>query len=280
MNKRFFRGLLRRPMSVSTVRSTTASGSQVYESSRAVHEYLLFHYGSAEEFIPFSCGPAEALSFPLRSAEIVSGLSSPSSPGDRRVLDIGCAVGGASFQLTKSFDEVVGIDFSQHFIDAAIKMKSEKSMVYEVQKQGTIFVQLTAKLPEDVDVSKVRFQTGDACNLDKSLGQFDAIHASNLLCRLPSPRKFISDVPQLLKPGGFLVLISPYSWLEEYTAHSEWFGGQIKDGIEVDSFNELRSFIGSSLKLFHEEDVPFLIREHERKFQYGVSHCTVWQKPR
>lgn len=30
--------------------------------------------------------------------------------------------------------------------------------------------------------------------------------------------------------------------------------------------------------LVHEEDVPFLIREHARKFQYGVSHATVWRK--
>lgn len=28
------------------VRSTTASGSAVYESERAVHEYLQFHYGT------------------------------------------------------------------------------------------------------------------------------------------------------------------------------------------------------------------------------------------
>jgi hypothetical protein len=28
------------------VRSTTASGSAVYESERAVHEYLQFHYGA------------------------------------------------------------------------------------------------------------------------------------------------------------------------------------------------------------------------------------------
>lgn len=30
-----------------TVRSTTASGSVVYESERAVHEYLQFHFGSS-----------------------------------------------------------------------------------------------------------------------------------------------------------------------------------------------------------------------------------------
>lgn len=30
----------------SSVRSTTASGSVVYESERAVHEYLQFHFGA------------------------------------------------------------------------------------------------------------------------------------------------------------------------------------------------------------------------------------------
>lgn len=31
-----------------TVRSTTASGSVVYESERAVHEYLQFHFGTSQ----------------------------------------------------------------------------------------------------------------------------------------------------------------------------------------------------------------------------------------
>ena len=31
------------------------------------------------------------------------------------------------------------------------------------------------------------------------------------------------------------------------------------------------------LQLLHEEDTPFLIREHARKFQWGCSHATVWQ---
>jgi SAM-dependent methyltransferase len=62
--------------------------------------------------------------------------------------------------------------------------------------------QRVANLPVDIDVSRVRFYQGDACDMNPSLGQFDAIHASNLLCRLPSPRKFIADVPKFLKPKG------------------------------------------------------------------------------
>lgn len=36
-----------------------------------------------------------------------------------RALDVGCAVGGSSFELTRHFDQVVGIDFSEMFITAA-----------------------------------------------------------------------------------------------------------------------------------------------------------------
>ena len=105
------------------VRSTTASGSTVYESSRAVSEYLLFHFGSPEDLCPYDFGPKNALNFPERTSKLVANLDC----SKRRVLDVGCAVGGASFMFSKTFDEVVGIDFSQHFIDAANALKSNRS---------------------------------------------------------------------------------------------------------------------------------------------------------
>ena len=111
-------------------------------------------------------------------------------------------------------------------------------------------------------------------------GKFDIVLASNLLCRLPSPRKFITDIPNFINTGGYLVLVSPYSWLEEYTPVEEWFGGRIDphSSLEIDSFEELKAFIGNTFQLKHRENVPFLIREHARKYQYGVSDCTIWQK--
>jgi hypothetical protein len=89
-------------------------------------------------------------------------------------------------------------------------------------------------------------------------------------------------VPKFLKPGGLLVLVSPYSWLEEYTPQSEWFGGSYTESKEpVDSYDALRDFIASNnipLNAVSRNDIPFLIREHERKYQYGVSDCNIWIK--
>lgn len=152
--------------SSSTVRSTAASGSQVYESHRAVNEYLLAHFGAAADQMPYQFGPVDGTQFPFRLAQLCSkhreGLAK------RRALDIGCAVGAASFHLTTEFDEVIGIDFSQHFVDAANEMKSKREMPYTILKQGDIFESRTAKLPSTVKPEKVDFHQGDACNLNKN----------------------------------------------------------------------------------------------------------------
>ena len=77
------------------------------------------------------------------------------------------------------------------------------------------------------------------------------------------------------------MLVSPYSWLEEYTAVDQWVGGTEEN---PDSAAEVEKLItsqegGNNLQLIYRQNMPFLIREHERKFQYGVSECTVWRKP-
>ena len=56
--------------------------------------------------------------FPLACAEKV--IASAQNNGIKgRVLDLGCAVGRSSIELSQYFDEVVGIDYSKKFIQAA-----------------------------------------------------------------------------------------------------------------------------------------------------------------
>ena len=66
------------------------------------------------------------------------------------------------------------------------------------------------------DRTRVSFTVGDACNLPE-VGRFGCVFAGNLICRLPEPMKFYSRLPELVVPGGILVITSPYTWLEHYT---------------------------------------------------------------
>lgn len=103
--------------------------------------------------------------------------------------------------------------------------------------------------------------------------------ASNLLCRLPAPAKFLADVARVVRPGGVLALVSPYSWLEEYTAKDEWIGATVgADGTPADSFSEVARRLEPHFELVERQDYPFLIREHHRKYQWGVSDGTFWRR--
>lgn len=68
------------------------------------------------------------------------------------------------------------------------------------------------------------YDLGDACDLPNVTG-FSVVLGANLLCRLPEPLNFLRRLPSVLVPRGIVVLISPYSWLEQYTAKDKWIGG-------------------------------------------------------
>lgn len=73
---------------------------------------------------------------------------------------------------------------------------------------------------------------GDACALPSNLAPVDCVLAANLLCRLPEPTAFLERCRTLVKPGGVLVLVSPYSWLKGWTDKAKWLGGYYKVGAE------------------------------------------------
>lgn len=240
-----------------------------YETERLVAEYLFFHYASEDEVSGGYPVPREALNFPVR---VVGELADFSRPA-RTALDLGCAVGRSSFELSRRVESVLGVDFSAAFIRAAGTMKREGSIACQVPTEGARTVEFTAHIPADIDVTRVRFETGDATALPGDIGRFDIVLAANLLCRLPQPAKFLDRLPDLVAPGGQLLLATPFSWLPEYTPPENWIGGQASTG---PSREALCKVLEKHFELQLSKDLPFLIREHSRKFQYGVSLGSRW----
>ena len=128
-----------------------------YESEALLDQYLLFHYGSAEEVLPYSGGPVTALDFPRRSVVENIDTTVPRS----RALDLGCAVGRSSFELSAFCSEVVGIDLSRQFIAAAERMRNEGELTYRRLEEGANSTQLVARRPEVSKPERIRFEAGD-----------------------------------------------------------------------------------------------------------------------
>jgi putative 4-mercaptohistidine N1-methyltranferase len=239
-----------------------------YESSRLLGEYLLFHYGSKEDLMPWMNGPANGVDFALRT---VSELIDPTTLGmGTHALDLGCAVGRSTFELASHCSKVKGIDNSSSFVEAANELVDKGSLSYRFREEGDLFKEAVALVPEN-QRSKVVFEIGDACSLSPSLGYFDVVHAANLLCRLPDPNLLLNRLPDLVKPGGQLLLATPFTWLEEFTARENWLGSG-------DSEEELTRILSPDFELEEKREMPFVIREHRRKFQYSVAFGTRWRR--
>ena len=241
-----------------------------YESAQLLGEYLLFHYGSKEDLMPWMSGPVNGIDFPLRT---VSELIDPTTLGmGTHALDLGCAVGRSSFELASHCSKVKGIDYSSSFVEAANALVDEGTLSYRFREEGELFKESVASVPSS-QRSKVEFEVGDACDLSPALGCFDVVHAANLLCRLPDPNLLLKRLPDLVKPGGQLLLATPFTWLEEFTSKENWLGSG-------DSEEELSRILSSDFVLEEKREMPFVIREHRRKFQYSVSLGMRWRRLR
>jgi len=250
---------------------SAAATSGIYESARLLADYLFFHYGEGESFTPEFQIPRHALGFPRRVVRELGG----EALGGGRALDLGCAVGGSTFELARTFDEVIGIDFSASFIEAAGILRGEGQLICPIPEEGERTRPFTAKVPAGVDRGRTRFEVGDAMDLRCDIGEFDAVLAANLLCRLPAPGRFLQRLPSLTRPEGLLLLATPFSWLPEFTPREFWLGGKPGD---PPSFDILKSILTPSFTLLRTVELPFLIREHARKYQYGISLGSIWRR--
>ncbi len=255
--------------------SSLPAMTNVYESELLVDQYLLFHYGTAEDQLPYRTGPRDALFYPVRC---VSDFL-PAIGFVERALDLGCAVGRSTFELSRWALKVIGIDLSYRFIAAANRMREMGRIEIRRLEEGELVTQLTAELPADLIRERCRFEIGDATELPSEIGQFDVVLAANLIDRVKSPRNLLGSFPALVRPGGHLILSSPYTWLEEFTPKSDWLGGRYGPaGAATLTLDGIKESLLGAFELRVTKDLPFLIREHARKFQWSVAQATVWKK--
>jgi hypothetical protein len=100
-----------------------------------------------------------------------------------------------------------------------------------------------------------------------------------LIDRVKSPTDLLESFSALVHRGGHLILSSPYTWMEEFTPKSDWLGGKFDpSGDAAPTLERIKSVIHDSFDLKQTKDIPFLIREHARKFQWSVAQATVWQR--
>ena len=244
----------------------------VYETDQALTQYAEFHYGEEYFGVP---------NFPQAVAR--HALAAASGRPLHRALDLGCSVGRTAFELARACPEVTGIDLSARFIQVGVRLREEGRYPYAVVEEGEIQSYRTADLARlglAATAGRVQFFQDDATNLKPLHTGYDLVVAANLIDRLREPRKFLTAIGGRIRPGGLLLLTSPYTWLAEHTPREEWLGGFRKNGENRTTLEALQESLAPHFRLLegYPLDLPFVIRETARKFQHSLAQVTLWER--
>ncbi|BCN94409.1 SAM-dependent methyltransferase [Thiomicrorhabdus immobilis] len=250
-----------------------------YETDRSIAEYCEFHYG-AEYF--------GVTNFAQRYAEIaINAIRQDTDFKNREdlsVLELGCSVGRGCFELAKHFSQVTGLDFSARFIQIANQLQEQGSIRYSIPIEGEImdFKSQSLKQLGLIDfAARCQFLQQDAANLKPHFSGYDMVVAINLIDRLYEPAKFLEMIHERINDNGLLLIGSPYTWLEEFTDKSRWIGGykDSSSGENITTLEGLHAILDENFsRVAAPFDVPFVIRETQRKYQHTLSQFTIWKK--
>ncbi|MBV1880277.1 MAG: 5-histidylcysteine sulfoxide synthase [Pseudomonadales bacterium] len=242
----------------------------IYETDDLVSQYLEFHYGA--NYFEVSNYPKSCIRACMDYTDELP---------KHRALDLGCSVGRSTFELARYFEHVDGIDFSARFIQQGVQLKEEGAVRYTIPTEGELveFKETSLSALEYNSIKdKVHFSQGDACNLKTQFSRYNLIFCGNLIDRLYDPVSFLQMIGDRLEDQGYLVLTSPYTWLEEYTEKTKWLGGHKVNGENYTTLDGLKENLSPRFELVDVCDIPFVIRETQRKYQHTIAQMSVWLK--
>ena len=121
--------------------------------------------------------------FHVRGAEVSQELASSIDLQGKKVLDVGCGIGGPCRMLADVYGcELTGIDLNEEYIRTAIKLSELVGL-----SQQTSFLQ------------------GDATQLPFEAHSFDAVWTQHVQMNIQDKDKFYLEIKRVLKEGGYFL---------------------------------------------------------------------------
>jgi len=244
-----------------------------YDAEATRDEYLRFHFPESDELAAL-LAPLPAPPLGERFPVGVRRFWDP-APG-ALALDLGCACGRMTLELARDHAVAVGMDRSALLVAAARAVASTGRARYPAVVEG--HVRRAVDVPVEVP-GRVAFHVGDAHAPPYADGRFATVVALNLVDRVGDPARCLAAAGRLVRPGGLLIVSSPYTWKAEYADPARWLGGVVRDdGRPVHGAEGVREALGPSYRLEREGRLPFYIPWHDRSGQLAVAHVQRFRK--
>ena len=232
--------------------------------------YLDTHWGDRAEPAPDGPSPQfgmQALAERLREATAERVVES--------AVELGCSVGRGLAELSSGAKRVVGIDLSFGALRRARRVLAGEPLAYARKQAGRHYRPAIVRAG-DRAAPEVMLVCGDALDPPLAPAAFDRAVALNLIDSVHSPVQLLSVVDGLLKPGGELILASPYAWQSGIVGEAHRLGGadpaeevtrRLREGDELEARYEIED----------EADLPWWLRRDSRS---GNAYSVHWLRAR
>ena len=163
-------------------------------------------------------------------------LAAHAEKGAIRTLDAGSGLGALSFHAAHLGNEVVAISFES--VDNQKARRRAKVLGFD----------------------NITFIDGDLRELDKmsgSLGVFDQVFCVEVIEHIENDAKLVHDLSALLKPGGKLLLSTPYNLHRPVI--DEWINEHVRYGYSAGELRDL--FKANNLEVISEEFITGIVSQ-------------------
>ncbi len=201
------------------------------------------------------------------------------------LIDIGCSVGRASFELAKQTRGLVlGIDTHIPMLRLAQRILRTGEVAYLRRRVGMLYD--PRRFPVRFEnAANVDFWACDATALPFAPGTFAGATSLNVLDCVPSPLGHLRSLAHILSKGSRALLTTPYDWSANVTPIEAWLGGHSPRGhLSGNSPDILRALLTpgahpaslENLRLIAEiQHVPWHVRLHDRAMMRYALHMVV-----
>jgi SAM-dependent methyltransferase len=204
-------------------------------------------------------------------------------PSDGIALDIGCAVGRLSFEMSTTHRRVIGIDTSFSFIEKARKLLKQRRLCFDLIVEGLIAEERTCALHPSWNYDRIDFIVADALTLPFADHLFSTVSSLNILEKVPDPLQHLREVNRVLAPEDALLAFSdPFSWDASVTDPALWIGGKTQGPFSGRGYDCMRHIFSGkegifkpSLNIAESGAVPWKIRKTENLWEHITSHYLV-----
>ena len=204
------------------------------------------------------------------------------------IADLGCSVGGTTFDLAERTGRlVVGIDLNLSMLRLASSALHRGFVQYPRKRTGVVYDRRRVDVAFS-QAGNVDFWACDVGALPFADGTFALTTSLNLIDCVQSPRDVLAEIARVLGAGGRSLLATPYDWSPNATPIEAWFGGHSQRSPNLGASEPvLRALLtpgahpaalGSMALEAELNDVPWHVRLHDRSTVAYRLHLTIATK--